>query len=329
VADSRNDGLTIEETAKQFEEVLTRAEEEQGAPAKTLRVELPVAEVPPVEEHPEAHQPVEELPEEPAPPREDHPRASERPTERADEVVTIPRVEYEELQRGTLRQQDYTRKTQAHAERERQLDATLGEYRTAVSQLRAKMEEIQRTFTEPDWKEIEKRATPEEYRQARSDWDAWKTKVETVRTKELEAYRGQLEEAQRQHQNYLVAERQKLLDKLPEWKDPANARAGVDELVAFAESRGFTRDEVLNVQDHRALLMLRDLMLAESRQRAASTPLVTKKPPVVRSPRTVAPGAARSEPRPKPAKERAFERLMQTGRTEDAAKYFLESGAAD
>jgi hypothetical protein len=328
VGDSRNDGLTLEETVKQFEEVLTRAEEEQGAPAKTLRVELPVAEVPPVEEHPEAHEPVEELPEEPAPPRGD-PHASERVAERGDEVVTVSHAELEELRRGQLRQDDYTRKTQAHAERERQLDATLGEYRTVVSQLRAKMEEVQRTVTEPDWKEIEQRATPEQYRQARSEWDTWKRSVEAVRAKELEAYQGQIEEGQRQHENYLAAERQKLIEKVPEWRDQGRRAADAEALIAFAESRGFTRDEVLNVADHRALLMLRDLWLADRRLQAVGTVPVTKKPPVVRGIRTVSPGAANAAPRPKPAKERALERLMQTGRTEDAAKYFLESGHAD
>jgi hypothetical protein len=58
----------------------------------------------------------------------------------------------------------------------------------------------------------------------------------------------------------LAREQQALLKAIPEWRDPKVADAERLELSEFMLALGYTADEINNVDDHRALLVVRDAM---------------------------------------------------------------------
>lgn len=58
----------------------------------------------------------------------------------------------------------------------------------------------------------------------------------------------------------LAREQQALMKAIPEWRDPKVADAERLELSEFMLEIGYTADEINNVDDHRALLVVRDAM---------------------------------------------------------------------
>jgi len=58
----------------------------------------------------------------------------------------------------------------------------------------------------------------------------------------------------------LAREQQALIRAIPEWRDPKVADAERLELSEFMLETGYTADEINNVDDHRALLLVRDAM---------------------------------------------------------------------
>lgn len=58
----------------------------------------------------------------------------------------------------------------------------------------------------------------------------------------------------------LAREQQALMKAIPEWRDPKVADAERLELSEFMLALGYTADEINNVDDHRALLVVRDAM---------------------------------------------------------------------
>ena len=60
-----------------------------------------------------------------------------------------------------------------------------------------------------------------------------------------------------------LREQQALLKAIPEWIDPKVADAERLELAEFMLSRGYSVEEINAVDDHRALLLVRDVMMAK------------------------------------------------------------------
>lgn len=67
-----------------------------------------------------------------------------------------------------------------------------------------------------------------------------------------------------------LREQQALLKAIPEWRDPKVADAERLELAEFMLSRGYTVDEIEAVDDHRALLLVRDAMMARKARDAGA-----------------------------------------------------------
>lgn len=85
-----------------------------------------------------------------------------------------------------------------------------------------------------------------------------------------------------------AVESQKLLERIPEWKDQKAYDAERPQILEAGKHYGFTEAELSNVMDHRAVAMLRDAMLYRKGQ-ADKTALEAKKVVPLRG-RTQAPG---------------------------------------
>jgi hypothetical protein len=116
----------------------------------------------------------------------------------------------------------------------------------------------------------------------------------------------------------VAEERGKLLEALPEWKDPKMAAKEKAELMQYATvNLGFTEDQVGQISDHRAILALRKAMLYDRGQQRAATrkPVVDKKTVVAK------PGPANKR-KPMTELTKAKIRLAKTGSKRDAATVF-------
>lgn len=134
------------------------------------------------------------------------------------------------------------------------------------------------------------------------------------------ARQQQAEVAQRQQQ-----EAQKLLDAIPDWKDPAKRDAGFKEILAGAkEFYGYEQQEVGNAMDHRLFLMARDAIAYRNLQKAK--PAVAKKLRI--APKVAAPGQPKA-PAAKEAQIKALrERVKKSGGTEGVEELLRLTGRA-
>lgn len=105
----------------------------------------------------------------------------------------------------------------------------------------------------------------------------------------------------------------KLLEKAPELRDPAKAKAFSDQLRTTLKGDGFTDDEINDLTDYRQILLVRDAM-AHRAAKAKGAPKIEGK---TKPPRLVRAGARPANPtkgKGGSGKKAALDRLQRTGR---------------
>jgi len=232
-------------------------------------------------------------------------------------------VTLEELQKGYSRTQDYTRKTQQISEVRKQTDAELqavraerGQYAQLLSALEAQVQQAAQPNI--DWDRLYNEDPLEWVRQRevmRDNQDkAAAIQSEQQRLSQL----SQQEQAQFMQQK-LQHEQEALLAAIPDWKDAKKAQAEKALLLEFGQKIGFTPDELKNVVDHRAVLMLRKAALYDQMMSKRGN----IKPVTNNGPRPAKPGAAG---RVSNSTEvvRAQQRVAKTGRVDDAANAIFQ-----
>lgn len=227
-------------------------------------------------------------------------------------------VTLDELQKGYSRTQDYTRKTQQIAEVRKQTEAELQSVRAEREQyaqlLGALQAQVQQAAQpQIDWDRLYQEDPIEWVRQREVMRDNQEKAAAIQSEQQRLAQLSQQEQAQ-QHQQLLEQEAQALVEAIPEWKDSKKAQAEKAMLVQFGQKIGFTPDELKNVVDHRAVVMLRKAALYDQ--------MMSKrgqiKPVTNNGPKPAKPGAAGRVSSNTEAM-RAQQRLAKTGRVDDAA----------
>jgi len=232
-------------------------------------------------------------------------------------------VTLDELQKGYSRTQDYTRKTQQIAEARKQTEAELQAVRAEreqYAQLLSALESQVQQVAQPniDWDRLYQEDPIEWVRQRevmRDNQDrAAAIQSEQQRLNQL----SQQEQAQLMQQR-LQHEQEALLAAIPDWKYPKKAQAEKALLVEFGQRVGFTPDELKNVVDHRAVLMLRKAALYDQMMSKRGN----IKPVTNNGPRPAKPGAAGRVSNNTEA-VRAQQRVAKTGRVDDAANAIFQ-----
>ena len=121
--------------------------------------------------------------------------------------------------------------------------------------------------------------------------------------------------AKQQWQQSVKQEHGKLVEKLPEWGDPAKQKELAGELRSYASSVGFQDAEIESLIDHRSFIVLNKARLYDELQK--SNPKAKKlknKPKVIRSGKGT---SAKSETKAKRTAMR--NRLKESGHVNDAA----------
>jgi hypothetical protein len=227
-------------------------------------------------------------------------------------------VTLDELQKGYSRTQDYTRKTQQIAEVRKQTEAELQEVRAEREQyaqlLGALQAQVQQAAQpQVDWDRLYQEDPIEWVRQREMVRENQEKAAAIQSEQQRLAQLSQQEQAQ-QRQALFQQEQEALIAAIPEWKDSKKAQAEKAMLVQFGQKIGFTPDELKNVVDHRAVVMLRKAALYDQ--------MMSKrgqiKPVTNNGPRPAKPGAAGRVSSNTEAM-RAQQRLAKTGRVDDAA----------
>lgn len=230
-------------------------------------------------------------------------------------------VTLDELQSGYSRQQDYTRKTQELAQQRKiieQHQQELAQRDAIYAQLLPKLEaQLSADLAnEPDWNKLYE-DDPVGYVREKQLWDERKEKLKATQAENQRLQQEALVKQQQQLAQFVEYGQQKLLEIVPEWKNPEIAQ---QEKLAIRDyginTLGYTPQEMDAIYDYRALLGLRNAWLNNKTVEA------TKKKPTEKAPARVArPGAVTKVKSVAPAK-RAKQRLAKTGKTSDAAKVF-------
>ena len=232
-------------------------------------------------------------------------------------------VTLDELQKGYSRTQDYTRKTQQIAEVRKQTEAELSavraereQYAQLLSALEAQVQQVAQPNI--DWDRLYQEDPIEWVRQREVMRDNQDKAAAIQSEKQRLAQLSQQEQAQFMQQK-LQQEQEALLAAIPDWKDAKKAAAEKALLMDFGQKIGFTPDELKNVVDHRAVLMLRKAALYDQMMSKRGN----IKPVTNNGPRPAKPGAAGRVSNTTEA-VRAQQRVAKTGRVDDAANAIFQ-----
>ena len=232
-------------------------------------------------------------------------------------------VTLDELQKGYSRTQDYTRKTQQIAEVRKQTEVELQAVRAEreqYAQLLSALESQVQQVAQPniDWDRLYQEDPIEWVRQREVMRDNQEKAAAIQSEQQRLSQLSQQEQAQFMQQR-LQHEQEALLAAIPDWKDAKKAQAEKALLVEFGQKIGFTPDELKNVVDHRAVLMLRKAALYDQMMSKRGN----IKPVVNNGPRPAKPGAAGRVSNTTEA-VRAQQRVAKTGRVDDAANAIFQ-----
>lgn len=92
------------------------------------------------------------------------------------------------------------------------------------------------------------------------------------RDAQIQQQLAQIQSAQQQtYQQQIQAEQARMLEAIPEWREPTALQAGQKAISEYARERGFTPAELSQIADHRYMLVLRDAMTARDLQAQVDT----------------------------------------------------------
>lgn len=325
--------LDVDSASKAFEGFLS-SDEEYREPEQKGKKAKPESEPEPEVEEGEPEEPAEE-PTDDAQDEDEQPGddegESEGESEDTDEepdapqMVTITidgkavQVPLDEALKGYSRTQDYTRKTQKLAEERKTFQAEKDavarerqEYATYLSQLKTALEQ---SSQEPDWDKL-RAEDPDAFPTAYAEWHRHKERLQKIEKEQQETMAKVARDHAERFNAYVAEQKTKLLEILPTWSNPEVAKQESKELREFAQSLGFTDDEVNQVYDHRLIALLRDA----SAYRKALQKQETVKAKVVKA--VVEKPGQRKPKRKMPEAVKAQLLARKTGRVDHAAKAF-------
>ena len=195
----------------------------------------------------------------------------------------------DELQSGYMRQSDYTRKTQQVAEGRKkaaaELQALEAQRHSYAEQLAAVEAALQQSEPTQEFWDNLNAEDPLEYIRQRDAYRDRREAMAQVQAEKERVHQEQLATLQAQAQERLQQEGQRLLQAIPEWRDPDVAQKEKTAVYTYAQRHlGYTADELQAAGDHRAINALRKAYLYDElmKQKPAATKKAKKAPKMVK-----------------------------------------------
>ena len=250
-----------------------------------------------------------------------------------DDILLYKGEEYniDDLVKGSLRQADYTRKTQALAEQRKHAEDFSSKYASEVEQIQAErnyyvqslqhlidgsMGEVDK-FANLDWEQL-KAEDPLEYVSMKDEFRDRQERFQAIQYEQQQAQGRQQAVVAQNYSQSLAEEGRKLEDALPEWKDQKLRQKLVSKLRSYATDQGFTEDELTSLSDSRSVMVL---LKAQKYDELQKTDVKSKK--LRNKPRVVRSGSpSRKADNDKARRKSDMKRLRQTGHINDAVGLF-------
>ena len=240
-------------------------------------------------------------------------------------------VTFDELLKGYSRQSDYTRKTQEVSEERRDIESLKNQIGEEIAATQANRQQYMEALA------VLSRQTMSGLQQyERLDWESLKEDDPIAYVTRREEYRDAQEAIRQQHAQYeqakeqndaetqqafhqqVISEREKLIEKVPDWGDPEKAKQMTAEIRSYAENNGFTSDELNSLSDHRSLMVL---LKAAKYDELQNTNIKAKK--LKNKPKVVRAGTGSTKKDSTKAKRNAqMKRLAETGHVDDSVSLF-------
>jgi DNA repair exonuclease SbcCD ATPase subunit len=185
-------------------------------------------------------------------------------------------VTLDELKKGYQLQKDYTQKTQSLAEKRKELDtlaASLEEERQRYLQVKGQelnqYQSAMQAFDQIDWNALQYSDPMEYMRKVAEKQEVIRQHAEQQAQYQQALYRQQ-EQSNAQLRAHLEKEAAVLLEVFPEYGDPVKGPEFRNSISAYAESSGYTREEIASVADARDLIILNKARLWDEMQNLKS-----------------------------------------------------------
>ena len=231
-------------------------------------------------------------------------------------------ITLDEALQGYQRQSDYTKKTQALANERKQVEAEkdalsrqINQYKQNVDRL--VQEQQSQQPVEPDWDKLYE-DDPLQWMKQKEEIRSQKEKALELQQEQFRLQQQQNQEQQAQMQEYLTQQHTTLVDNIPEWKDPQVMAKEKGEIRRYAQSIGYSDQELSQIYDSRAVLALRAGMKASGLSGKGAEKLRPAKEAI----RSVTPGTDAQQPRKNTTVSKAKMTLAKTGKMSDAEKIF-------
>jgi hypothetical protein len=188
---------------------------------------------------------------------EEEPEAEDAPEPTYKVKVNGEEVEVplSELTKGYSREQDYTRKTMALAEKERTLQSQFASELKQATDLFEALDPILSEARNIDWQALAQ-SDPATYVQLKEAVDQRRAAVDMARAKIAEASKGNPEADAAQKAEEAQRETEALIKAMPELADPEKLKGFATEAVNYLRGSGFEDGEIADLIDHRALTII-------------------------------------------------------------------------
>jgi hypothetical protein len=162
---------------------------------------------------------------------------------------------------------------------------------------------------------------PLEWTRQRDAYRERKDQLAKVQQERVRAQQEQQQQMMQAHKQKLAEEQNRLLERIPEWRDEEVATREKQAVIGYAQRLGYTEQELAVASDSRAIEALRKAYLYD--ELMAKRPEAQKK--VKKAPKTVKAGTPTSKKQiASGRKKQAFDRLAKTGSKDAAVDYLLE-----
>lgn len=233
-----------------------------------------------------------------------------------DAIVTLQdgtQITVGELKRNNLFQRDYSRKTEELKAERNELEGhrqQVLEHAQRLAQQREFFLELQQQFVPPMPDDNLLREDPISYWEQRNAHESAVGRINQMQQQRQWEQQQQMQQQQAEMARVIQTEREKLLQHVPELKDPNKLKQVQSELAdVFQREYGLSPEEYAMFTDHRAVRIMLDAM--EYRKLKAQKPAVAAKiadkPPLLKS------GKRQTVPQETQKKRQASEQLRKTG----------------
>lgn len=193
-----------------------------------------------------------------------------------------------ELIKGFQLEANYRRKTAEIAEQRRAVEAEhqrISNERAYYAQQLQSFQESLQIPPEPDARLAH--TDPLGYVQQKAVWEQQVRQHQWAQAEQQRLAQQTAVEQQQHYERHLSSEMERLQEALPDWKDPAKARAEKKSLTEYLRKSGYTDDEISAATDHRAIVLARKAALYD--KIVASKPTIEQR--VAQAPKTIKPGS--------------------------------------